>query len=135
MQSRPGVLVVAAVIQRDGLVLIGQRRRDDRHPFKWEFPGGKVENGEMPRDALKRELQEELAIEAEIGAEISRYEYQYPSRPRVLLIFYSVQSWTGDPQNLAFEQIRWEQPKRLPDYDFLEGDIDFVRRLAEDAIG
>jgi len=124
--------VVAAVIERDGLVLIGQRRREDRHPLKWEFPGGKVEDGETSQEALKRELREELAIEAEIGREISRYEYQYPGRARVLLIFYTVHTWSGDTENLAFEQIRWVPRRGLPDYDFLQGDVDFVRRIARD---
>ena len=64
-------MVVAAVIQRDRQVLIGQRRASDRHALKWEFPGGKVELHESPRDALKRELREELGIEAEIGPESS----------------------------------------------------------------
>jgi 8-oxo-dGTP diphosphatase len=126
------MLVVAAVIERDGLVLIGQRRREGRHPLKWEFPGGKVEDSETPQEALRRELQEELAIEAEIGPEISRYDYQYPGRPRVLLIFYSVRAWSGQEQNLCFEEIRWVQRRELAQYDFLEGDVDFVRRLATD---
>ncbi len=126
-------MVVAAVLEQDGRVLIGQRRRSDRHPLKWEFPGGKVEDGEMPEEALRRELQEELAIETEIGGEMARYEYQYPGRPRVLLIFYRVREWSGDAKNLAFEQIRWEHRQRLPEYDFLEGDRDFVRRLADGA--
>jgi 8-oxo-dGTP diphosphatase len=126
------MVVVAAVIERDGLVLIGQRRREDRHPLKWEFPGGKVEEGETPEEALRRELREEVAIEAEIGQEITRYDYQYPGRSRVLLIFYSVQAWTGAERNLSFEQIQWVPRRALPEYDFLEGDVDFVHRLATD---
>ena len=59
-----------------------------------------------------------------------RYEYQYPGRSRILLIFYRVVDFAGDAENLDFEQIRWERPERLVDYDFLEGDIEFVRRLA-----
>ena len=70
------ILVVAAVIEREGKILIGQRRQNDRHPLKWEFPGGKVEQHEIPRDALKRELMEELDIDADIGPELARYEFQ-----------------------------------------------------------
>jgi 8-oxo-dGTP diphosphatase len=124
------LIVVAAVIERDGKILIGQRRRDDRHPFKWEFPGGKVELGETPRDALVRELREELGIEAQIGPEIVRYEHRYPRRNPILLIFLRICEYEGEPRNSAFEQIRWEEPQNLPDYDFLDGDVDFVRRLA-----
>lgn len=60
-------VVVAAIIERGGLVLVCRRREDGAHPLKWEFPGGKVELGESPEDALRRELREELGIAAEIG--------------------------------------------------------------------
>lgn len=128
--TKPRMMVVAGVLEQDGRVLIGQRKRNDKHPLKWEFPGGKVEAGERPTDALRRELREELAIEATIGAEVSRYEVQYARRPPILLIFYRVSQWTGEPQSAEFEQICWEAPERLPSYDFLDGDLDFVRRLA-----
>lgn len=124
------MIVVAAVIERGGLILIGQRRRDDRHAYKWEFPGGKVEPGETPRDALVRELREELAIEAQLGQEITRYTYRYSSRPAFELIFYRVDEFTGEPQNQVFEKIEWALPVSLPAYDFLDGDIEFVRWLA-----
>jgi 8-oxo-dGTP diphosphatase len=123
-------LVVAAVIERDGMILIGQRRSNDRHGLKWEFPGGKVEAGEGPREGLQRELREELGVEAEIGPEIARYEFQYPKRAPILLIFHSVTRFEGELQSLSFEEIRWETRLRLPGYDFLDGDVDFVRRLA-----
>ena len=122
--------VAAAVIERDGMILIGQRRRTDSHPLKWEFPGGKVERGETPSGALERELQEELGIAASVGHEIIRYEHRYPKRSSILLIFYWVTRFTGDPANLAFERIEWVPLKSLPDMDFLDGDVDFVRRLA-----
>ena len=122
-------MVVAGVIEHNGLILIGQRRKGSRHALKWEFPGGKVEAGEQPRDALKRELEEELAIDAVIGREIVRYEYSYPRRKPVLLIFYKVLRYEGTPINLVFEQIRWEEVIRLRQYDFLDGDFDFIRRL------
>jgi 8-oxo-dGTP diphosphatase len=123
-------VVVAAVIEREGRILIGQRRPDMPHPLKWEFPGGKVEPGEKPREALVRELREELDIGSEIGAEITRYRYQYPGRPPILLIFFKVDRFHGEPQNLVFERIAWALPRDLPSYDFLEGDVEFVRSLA-----
>jgi len=123
-------IVVAAVIKHDGQILIGQRKVGQRHALKWEFPGGKVEPGEAPPVALRRELEEELGIHAEIGPELADYEYAYSERPAIRLIFYRVSRFQGALQNLAFEQIRWESPQRLPDYDFLEGDVDFVRTLA-----
>ena len=126
------MIVVAAVIERNGLILVGQRRRADRHPFKWEFPGGKVESGESPRAALVRELSEELDIQATAGEEITRYTYRYPNRPLFELIFFRVREFVGDPRNLAFERIEWVERKKLPTYDFLDGDIEFVRSLARE---
>ena len=122
--------VVAAVIERDGMVLIGQRKRDERHALKLEFPGGKVEPGEMPLAAIRRELEEELGIRAVIGPQIDAYAYQYPGRAPIRLVFYQVTQFEGEIENRAFEQIRWEKCARLPEYDFLEGDINFVRILA-----
>jgi len=126
------ITVVAAVIERDGRVLIGQRRLDESYGGKWEFPGGKVEAGEEPRAALSRELAEELGIEAEAGEEITRYPYQYEGRPAIVLIFYLVPMYRGEVRNLAFERIEWAERRRLSEYDFLDGDVEFVKRLAAD---
>jgi 8-oxo-dGTP diphosphatase len=121
-------IVVAAVIERDGKILIAQRKRTGQHPLKWEFPGGKVEPAETPESAVVRELEEELAIHARVGAEIGRYEYQYPGRWPIMLLFYRVEEFSGEPKNLDFEQILWAPRERLGDYDFLEGDADFLRQ-------
>jgi 8-oxo-dGTP diphosphatase len=120
--------VAAAVIEREGRVLVGQRRPGGNHPLKWEFPGGKVEANETPEAAVVRELTEELGIRASIQEEITRYEYQYPGRSRILLIFYRVVDFEGEPQNLDFAQLNWVLPEQLRELDFLEGDVDFVRR-------
>lgn len=126
--------VVAAIIQRHGRILIGQRKDLGHHPLKWEFPGGKVEPGETPDAALIRELQEELGIHARIDRELMRYEYQYPGRSRLLLIFYRVLDFDGEPRSLDFDQIRWEQPELLRNYDFLEGDTQFLAEQVPDLI-
>jgi 8-oxo-dGTP diphosphatase len=118
--------VVAAVIERDGRILIAQRKRTGQHALKWEFPGGKVEPGEDPAAAMVRELEEELAIRARVEREIIRYEYQYPGRSPILLIFYRVTEFTGEPTNLDFEQVAWVARANLRDYDFLEGDAEFI---------
>ena len=122
--------VVAAIIERDGKILICQRKSGQRYAGKWEFPGGKVEPEEEFVAALVRELEEELGIAAIIGAEIARYRYTYPGREPIQLIFYQVTRFEGEPVNLIFEQIRWEEAGKLPEYDFLEGDVEFVKRLA-----
>ena len=131
MNQQPAVVqVVAAVIERDGRVLIGQRLPGGRHPGKWEFPGGKVEPGEEPRAALARELREELGIEAHIGAEIGRYDFRYGEGAPLHLIFFRVSEFTGEVVNLDFARIVWEKRDQLPQYDFLAGDVEFVNRLA-----
>lgn len=122
--------VVAAVIERNGLVLICQRKAGGRHGLKWEFPGGKVEPHEGPGGALIRELREELAIEAQVASEPEIHEVRYGNDSMIRLHFYRVTEFTGEPQNLQFEQIAWERKARLPDYDFLEGDVAFVKSIA-----
>jgi 8-oxo-dGTP diphosphatase len=126
----PAIQVVAAVIERGGRVLIGQRKAGGRHALKWEFPGGKVEPGEDARAALARELKEELDIDAEIADEIEAYSFRYGAGPETRLHFFRVTRFEGEPRSIDFAQIAWEAPVRLPYYDFLEGDVDFVRRLA-----
>ena len=129
-KGRPPLLVSAGIISRDGRVLVGQRRKGDRHAFKWEFPGGKVERGETPRQALVRELWEELAIQAQVGHELARYEHDYSSGSRVHLLFFAVSAFVGEPAARVFEQISWIELTALRTLDFLEGDVDFIRRLS-----
>jgi len=124
------VEVVAAVMMRDGRILIGQRKRGGRHPLKWEFPGGKVKPGEDPRAALARELREELDVDAVIGEEMDSYQVLYGDGFHARLHFYCVAHFQGEPRNLDFERIAWEKPGRLPEYDFLEGDVTFAAKIA-----
>jgi 8-oxo-dGTP diphosphatase len=134
MPESPAVVVVAAVIERDGRILIGQRKAGGRHPLKWEFPGGKVEPGEEPRAALVRELREELGIGASIGELLDSYDVRYADGPLTRLLFYAVTDFAPEPRNLDFAQIVWEERSRLAVYDFLEGDVRFVARLAARAV-
>jgi 8-oxo-dGTP diphosphatase len=127
--------VVAAVIEQDGLILIGQRPAGKSHAHQWEFPGGKVETGESPRKALERELREELEIEAHIGRELTRYHYTYGSKSPIELIFFSVLHFTGTPVNSAFAEIRWVPRSEMGSYPFLEGDQAFIRLLENTPTG
>ena len=115
----------------EGRILICQRRADQPHPLQWEFPGGKVEAGESPQAALTRELREELDIEAESGVEITRYEFAYPEKKPILLIFLRVPAWQGEPVNVIFETMRWEAAEALASYDFLEGDRPFLNARSD----
>jgi 8-oxo-dGTP diphosphatase len=89
-----------------------------------------VERRETPRDALARELREELGIDAAVGKEMARYEYAYPSRAPIQLIFYEVVRFSGEPRNLVFEQMAWEEAARLASYDFLAADLRFLPKLS-----
>jgi len=122
--------VVAALIQKDGKLLVCQRTRHQTMPLKWEFPGGKIEEREQPRDALRRELEEELGILATIGDEIARFRHEYPNRTMVELRFFLVREYQGEIENLIFNDIQWSRLKDLPKYDFLEADRTLVRDLA-----
>ena len=122
--------VVAALIWREGKILICQRTRHQPMPFKWEFPGGKIEEGEQPRDALRRELDEELGIAADIGDEVARILHEYPNGNAVELRFFDVRSYAGEVENRIFREIIWTIPADLPSYDFLEADLTLIRDLA-----
>jgi 8-oxo-dGTP diphosphatase len=122
--------VVAALIAKDGRLLVCQRTRHQTMPLKWEFPGGKIEEGEQPRDALRRELEEELGIVAKIGHEVARIQHEYPNGGMVELRFFLVREYRGKLENRIFKDIQWARPQDLPKYDFLEADLTLVRDLA-----
>jgi 8-oxo-dGTP diphosphatase len=127
------VQVVAAILERDGKILIGQRKAEQSHPLKWEFPGGKVEAGETPEQALARELEEELGIAGAAGPEITRYQYTYPGKNPIQLYFFRITGFQGEPVNRIFHALRWEPRHLLAGFDFVEGDIDFIRGLSSGA--
>ncbi len=122
--------VVAGIIVKDGKVLVCQRTRHQTMPLKWEFPGGKIEEGEQPRDALRRELEEELGIVATIGHEIVRIQHQYPNGGTVELRFFIVNEYERAIENRIFKDMQWALPLDLPGYDFLEADLTLVKDLA-----
>jgi len=128
--------VVAALITRYSKLLVCQRKRNDTHAFKWEFPGGKVERGESHSEALVRELREELGISAAIGSEVYRTRHHYRNLPDdLLLIFFRATiEDTAHLQNFQFERYEWAHPSLLPAYDFLPADKDLVELLACGAI-
>ena len=122
--------VVAALIVKDGKLLVCQRTRHQTMPLKWEFPGGKIEEGEQPRDALRRELEEELGIVAKVGDEIARIQHEYPNGGMVELRFFIVREFQKEIENRIFRDMQWAEPKDLSKYDFLEADRTLVRDLA-----
>ena len=114
---------------RDGKILACQRPLDQSHPGKWEFPGGKREPGETMAECLRRELREELGIEAEVGRELWQSEHTYPGRPTVALTFFRVDRFAGEPRNLVFAEIRWVALADLAGLDFLAADRELIAQL------
>jgi 8-oxo-dGTP diphosphatase len=125
------ITVAAGIFKQDGRILICQRKRTGVFPLQWEFPGGKVEAGEDAQSCVRRELREELGIEADIGPEVSAFQYTYPNGFEVSLVFFRVNSYAGVMANQAFEQILWVEPQALTHYDFLEADRGLVARIAQ----
>ena len=105
--------VVAALIFKDDQILVCQRTRHQTMPLKWEFPGGKIEAGEQPRDALRRELKEELGIDATIGDEVARIRHEYKNGSAVELRFYAVREYKGEIENRIFKDMRWAKRSEL----------------------
>jgi 8-oxo-dGTP diphosphatase len=122
--------VVAGLIVKDGKLLVCQRTRHQTMPLKWEFPGGKIEEGEQPRTALRRELEEELGILATVGDEVRRIQHEYPNGGMVELRFFIVREYQKEIENRIFRDIQWAEPKTLPVFDFLEADATLVKELA-----
>ncbi len=122
--------VVAALIVKGDTILACQRTRHQAMPLKWEFPGGKIEEGEQPRAAMRRELEEELGIVAEVGTEVARIVHVYPGGGSVELRFFEVRKYQGEIENRIFREIRWATRRELLELDFLEADLGLVKDLA-----
>ena len=122
--------VVAALIVRSGELLICQRTKHQTMPLKWEFPGGKIEPGERAREALLRELDEELGIRPRIGAEVARVRHTYKRGGMVDLRFFLVSELETEIENRIFRDVRWVKRAELLDYDFLDADRGLVRDIA-----
>jgi len=128
--ERPTHIVAAALIERQGRFLIARRLATDPFPGLWEFPGGKLEAGESPQQALQRECREELGIEVEVGRirEVLFHRYEPFS---VLLLFYDCAIVAGEPQALGCERLEWATPDSLDDYPFLPADQPLIQRLRQ----
>ena len=120
------VVVAAGLIVEDGRILVTQRKKDSPHGFLWEFPGGKVKEGEEPREALRRELMEELDVEAEVGMIFDAVFYSYPEYP-ILLLVYRCQIDKDSLKPLGCHDFRWVHLKELEELPMPPAD-DAIRR-------
>jgi 8-oxo-dGTP diphosphatase len=123
------MLVVAALIRRGGKILIAQRREDcPREPLKWEFPGGKVEAGEEPEEALAREIMEELGVRISVGSLFCR-SGSSKGGTRIELLTYEARLNGGEPRALGCRDLKWAVAGKLGALEWAEADLPIVARL------
>ncbi len=113
--------VAVGLLQKDGKILLCQRKKGSRYGLKWEFPGGKLEEGESTLDCLRRELREELAVEIQDIDGIETHQAQYSDGGSFEVSYCFVSRFSGTPRNSAFEEIRWVTLTELRVMDVLEG--------------
>ncbi|MGN7400955.1 (deoxy)nucleoside triphosphate pyrophosphohydrolase [Cytobacillus praedii] len=123
------IYVVGAVIIEKGKVLCAQRGQDEILPYKWEFPGGKIEAGETPQEAVKREIKEELLCHIEIGKEIDHTIYEYDFGTVHLSTFFC-KLIEGEPQLTEHLEIKWVEPNKLESLDWAPADLPTVNKLS-----
>jgi 8-oxo-dGTP diphosphatase len=121
-------VMAGAIADREGRILIAQRPRGKHMAGRWEFPGGKLANGEEPLDGLKRELAEELGVEVREARPLIRLRHEYPDR-RVLLDVWQVTAYDGEPKALDAQALAWAHPDELPKHDLIEADRAIVTAL------
>jgi 8-oxo-dGTP diphosphatase len=121
-------VVAGALYDAAGRVLIAQRPPGKVLAGRWEFPGGKLQEGEAAYDALVRELREELGVEVHSAERLMRYSHPYPERV-VWLDMWIVGAWSGEPRSLDGQSLKWVDPARLCDEDILEADQPIVAAL------
>mgnify|MGYP001399616779 FL=1 len=123
-------IVVGGLIYQNKKILICQRKKEGDHPLKWEFPGGKLKDSENNKEALKRELKEELSIEINEMIFFDEYLYEYKKLSKILkLVFFQIFQFEGEIQNKVHQQLKWIDISKLGDYDFLEGDLKIINKL------
>lgn len=130
------ISVGAGILVREGCVLIGRRRPGLPYSGYWEFPGGKIENGEKPEECVAREFEEELSIQIQVGPLIVRSVFQYEKGPVEIYLFRVYES-SGEMQLIEHDKFEWVKPALLKNYELLPGNFsvigDIVTNLSSEA--
>jgi 8-oxo-dGTP diphosphatase len=126
------ILVTAAIIEKDGKILLTKRLDGVHREGKWEFPGGKVNIGENPKETIKREIREELGINIGVDSifEISSYVYEDADK-QVILMAFKCEFKGGDIEKKEVADYAWVKPEEMGKYDIVEADLIFVSKLKE----
>jgi 8-oxo-dGTP diphosphatase len=120
--------VTAAILTKNGRLLIAQRKPTGSLPNKWEFPGGKVESGETPEECLKREMEEEFGVDVTVGEYLGESVFNY-EHGTIKLLAYRTTWEAGQLVATAHKAIEWVLVSDLSGYDFAPADVPFVNRL------
>lgn len=129
LKRKVWIPVVTALIHRDGKVLLGKRPKGSLQG-QWEFPGGKIEIGESPEQALKRELDEELGIQADIGALRLAATHTYGDRG-VVILFFDVHFWKGEPKSQHHVELQWVPADELRYHEIPEANRKILDKLVD----
>lgn len=122
--------VVTGLIRKGSKVLVGQRPVGHSLAGQWEFPGGKIEKGESPEVALKRELMEELSIDADVGELKLASTHSYGDTG-IIILFYEVQFWKGEPKTVHHMELRWIEPNELDSLPIPEANKRILPRIID----
>ena len=120
--------VAGGILEENGMILIAQRKRDDDYGLKWEFPGGKLDEGETGEECIVRELMEELCIEVEVICFFDEIV-----EDDITILYYLVRRVSGKFTLNDHEKLQWVFPDGLGDYDLISGDREIARKLAQRA--
>ena len=120
--------VTAAIIRRNGKILIAKRSSTSSLPHKWEFPGGKIDDGETPEECLKRELQEEFDITVDVGDYLTKSVYHYEQKT-IRLIAFQVSTEAHFETLNAHDDVRWVSAEELLDYDLAPADVPIAKEV------
>jgi 8-oxo-dGTP diphosphatase len=131
MEEKVFKRVTGALIRKDGKILIAQRAADDECPLMWEFPGGKIEEGETPEECIVREIREELNLTIRPVGVFMRIVYHLQEK-RIPITFFNAEILGGEMRLNVHEDVRWIDIGEIPAYAFMPPDAEAVKKLLKE---
>ncbi|MDQ3393214.1 MAG: (deoxy)nucleoside triphosphate pyrophosphohydrolase [Bacteroidota bacterium] len=131
MKVNQNILVTAAIIENEGKILIAKRKPGKHLEGFWEFPGGKIEPGEKPEEALKREILEELNLEIEVKRHFMDSLYQYEDKTILLMAYFAHATYSLHIISKDHDEVVWVTKEKIMQYIFAPADVPIVKALVE----